>query len=70
MSIDGQKLFSLLPAVHRLRDAQVAQSQNLAQGPLEALVTLLAEQFAAVEEDLAQLYDDQFIETCAPWVIP
>ena len=24
----------------------------------------------AREEDLAQLYDDQFIETCAPWVVP
>jgi hypothetical protein len=70
MTIDGQKLFSLLPALYRLRDAQLAQAQNLAQGPLQALMTLLAEQFAAVEEDLEQLYDDQFIETCAPWVIP
>lgn len=41
-----------------------------ARGPLQSLMTLIAEQLAKVEEDLAQLYDDQFIETCAPWVIP
>jgi hypothetical protein len=70
MSFDGQKLFNLLPAFYRSRDAQLAQSQNLSQGPLQALMMLVAEQFAAVEEDLDQFYDDQFIETCAPWVIP
>jgi hypothetical protein len=69
MSFDGQKLFSLLPALYRLRDSQLAQSQNLAQGPLQDLMMLIAEQLGAVEEDLDQLYDDQFIETCAPWVI-
>jgi hypothetical protein len=31
---------------------------------------VIAEQIVALEEDLAQLYDDQFIETCAEWVIP
>ena len=31
---------------------------------------LVEEQIAAVADDLDQLYDDQFIETCAPWVIP
>ena len=104
MSFDGQKLFNLLPALYRLRDAQIAQSQKLltaaelaqlatlqaltppltvakqaqldqllakaARGPLQSLLMLVAEQIAAVEEDLDQLYDDQFIETCAPWVIP
>jgi hypothetical protein len=70
MTFDGEKLFSLLPAVYRVRDARIAQAQNLSQGPLQALINLIAEQFAAVEEDINQLYDDQFIETCAPWVIP
>lgn len=40
------------------------------RGPLQSLIMLIAEQLAAVENDLDQLYDDQFIETCAPWVIP
>jgi hypothetical protein len=41
-----------------------------ARGPLASLLLLIQEQIAAVEYDLGQLYDDQFIETCAPWVIP
>src|SRR5947209_1455514 len=38
--------------------------------PLQALLGVIAEQVAVLEENLAQLYDDQFIETCAEWVIP
>jgi hypothetical protein len=68
MSFDGQKLFALLPALYRLRDGQLAQPRQV--GPLESLLLLIAEQLAAIEEDLDQLYDNQFIETCAPWVIP
>ena len=64
------KLFDLLPAVYRLKDAQVAASQQLSRGPLESLLALIEEQLAVVANDLDQLYDDQFIETCAPWVIP
>jgi hypothetical protein len=37
---------------------------------LRALLSLIAEQTAVLEEDLEQLYDDQFIETCAEWVVP
>jgi len=68
VSFEGHKLFSLLPAVYRLRDAQLAQPH--ASGPLQSLLAIVAEQLAAIEENLDQLYDDQFIETCAPWVIP
>ena len=101
MSFD---LFNLMPAVYRIRDAQLAQSQPLltpaetarlqalqslmpplsadqlaeldeltakaTRGPLQSLLMLIEEQFAVLAEDLDQLYDDQFIETCAPWVIP
>lgn len=31
---------------------------------------LIEEQFALLGDDLLQRYDDEFIETCAPWVIP
>ena len=31
---------------------------------------LIAQEFAALEENVEQLYDDQFIETCADWVAP
>ncbi len=100
----SQDLFELLPAVYRIRDAQLAQSQTLltsaeqaalaalealvppltsdqqaeldqliakaSRGPLQSLLMLVQEQVAAVAYDLDQLYDDQFIETCATWVIP
>jgi hypothetical protein len=101
MSLD---LFSLLPAVYRIRDAQIAQSQSLltaaekaqladlqaatpplssdqqalldeltakaSRGPLQSLLLVIQEQLVLLAEDLDQLYDDQFIETCAQWVIP
>ena len=40
------------------------------RGPLHSLLLLIQEQLAVLAEDLDRLYDDQFIETCAPWVIP
>jgi hypothetical protein len=40
------------------------------RGPLHSLLLVLQEQLEVLAEDLDQLYDDQFIETCAPWVIP
>jgi hypothetical protein len=59
----AERLYSLLPAIHRIRDAE--------QGyPLRELLSLIGEQVSAMEENLDQLYDDQFIETCAPWVAP
>lgn len=63
MSFDRQTLYELLPAVYRLRD-------DARGGVLRELIRIIAEQVAALEENLDQLYDDQFIETCAPWVIP
>lgn len=98
------RLFDLVPAVYRLRDAQLAATMQLltaaeqvqlsaletsatpltpdeqaqlneltakaARGPLESLLMVIDEQLNAFAADLDQLYDDQFIETCAPWVIP
>ena len=63
MSFDVQKLFELLPAIYRIRDAEQG-------GQLKALLGVVADQFGILQEDLAQLYDDQFIETCTPWVVP
>src|SRR5512135_383970 len=63
MPFDENTLYSLLPAVYRARDAELGE-------PLRAVLSVIAEQLAVLEEDLAQLYDDQFIETCAEWVIP
>jgi hypothetical protein len=63
MSSSAETLYQRLPAIHRVRDAE--------QGyPLRELLGVIAEQVAAMEENLEQLYDDQFIETCARWVAP
>ena len=75
MSVDVNKLYELLPAVYRIRDAELAKRLEQVdgvpqEGPLKALLTVIAEQVAVLEEDLDQLYDDQFIETCANWVVP
>jgi hypothetical protein len=53
-----------------LSAAKQLRLTQLSRGPLQSLLMLIEEQFAVIEEDLEQLYDDQFIETCAPWVIP
>jgi hypothetical protein len=63
MSFDTQRLYDLLPVIYRIRDAEQG-------GPLKELLSIVADQVAVLEEDLEQLYDDQFIETCAAWVVP
>src|SRR5215469_11247181 len=101
MSFD---VFNLMPAVYRIRDIAIAQSQQLltpeelteltalqaktpplslddqlrleeltakaSRGPLHSLLLVIQEQLEVLAEDLDQLYDDQFIETCAQWVVP
>ena len=63
MSVQTDRLYNLLPAVYRQRDS--------AQGyPLQALLAVIAEQVNVVEADIAQLYENWFIETCQEWVIP
>lgn len=49
---------------------ELVEKQRRAMGPLKALLSVIAEQVAVVEENLDQLYDDLFIETCAEWVVP
>lgn len=58
-----QRLFDLLPALYRLRDR--------AQGdPLRALLAVIEREVQRVEDDIAGLYDNWFIETCDEWVVP
>ena len=63
MSFDAQKLYELLPAIYRIRDAEEGE-------PLRGLLKVIADQIGVLEEDLEQFYDDQFIETCNDWVVP
>jgi hypothetical protein len=63
MSFDAPRFYELLPAIYRVRDAEQGD-------PLKALLAVIADEAGALEENLDQLYDDQFIETCADWVVP
>jgi len=58
-----ERLYRLLPAVYRLRDAD----QN---EPLRALLGVIEGELERVEKDIAILYDNWFIETCDEWVVP
>ena len=55
--LTDDRLYELLPAIHRMRDEE--------QGfPLRALLRVLGEQAGVLEADIAQLYENLFIDTC------
>ncbi|HZM83340.1 MAG TPA: hypothetical protein VFC19_47100 [Candidatus Limnocylindrales bacterium] len=56
-------LYELLPRVYRARD-------ELGDGQLRRLLAVVADQLGLLEDNLDRLHDDQFIETCADWVVP
>ncbi len=56
-------LYSLLPAIYRIRDAERGY-------PLRAFLGLVSGQAQLLKADIDGLWDDLFIETCAGWVIP
>src|SRR5713226_504992 len=59
----ADRLYNLLPVVHRMRDADAGY-------PLRGLLQVIAEQVEVVDQDIAQLYENWFIETCQDWVVP
>lgn len=62
-AVESAVLYERIPAVYRELDAE--------QGyPLRALLGMIAEQAALLEADVERLWDDFFVETAQPWVIP
>jgi len=57
------RLYAFLPAVYREQDAE-------AGSPLRALLGLVQAQADLLEGDIEGLWNDLFIETCRPWVVP
>ena len=57
------RLYELLPPIYRIRDAEQGE-------PLKALLRVITEQVNLVEDDIHQLYENWFIETCEDWVVP
>ncbi|HEY4017779.1 MAG TPA: hypothetical protein VGM75_03780 [Pseudonocardiaceae bacterium] len=60
---DLDRLYRLLPAYDRQRDADVGE-------PMRALLAIMTEQAVILESDIAGLYANWFIETCQDWVAP
>lgn len=56
-------LYDLLPAIYRQRDTEEDHS-------LRALMDVLQSQFDLLHADIAGMYEDWFVETCRPWVLP
>ncbi|MBV6625834.1 MAG: hypothetical protein KI793_23380 [Rivularia sp. (in: Bacteria)] len=59
----AERLYNLLPAIYRIRD----ETQGL---PLKALLAIAAREMQVLEEDIDNLYENWFIETCDEWVVP
>src|SRR5262245_13380612 len=62
-SNNADRLYELLPVIHRMRDADRGY-------PLRGLLQVISEQVNVVDTDIAQLYENWFIETCQDWVVP
>jgi hypothetical protein len=56
-------LFNLLPSIYQIRDANQG-------GALQNLFAILQDAHDAVGQDITNLYENWFIETCAEWVVP
>ncbi len=56
-------LFQRLPGHFRTRDAAEGR-------PLEALMGVFSAELGILEQDIDQLYDNWFVETCEPWALP
>jgi hypothetical protein len=61
--LDVDSIYGLLPVTVRTSDAAAGCT-------LRALIQVITTQAQYIDGDLEQLYDDLFIQTCAPWVIP
>ena len=59
----GEWLYDNLPELFRSRDAE--------QGyPLRDYLSVLGEQGDILRDEALRLYDNQFLETCEPWLVP
>lgn len=79
----AERLLALLPQIFRIRDHEQAERiaaiqgfappdplADITEGPLATLLAALGQQFDLLEAEIDWLYEDQFIETCADWVVP
>lgn len=62
-TVSVDRLYHLMPVVYRQRDEELG-------GALRDLLRVISEQVDVVEDNILQLYEDWFIETCQDWVVP
>jgi hypothetical protein len=62
----GDKLWYLLPEVHRADDGATVEGT----GPLRELLARIGASMAVVRRSIDRLWEDQSIESCDSWVIP
>lgn len=60
----SERLYNLLPAIYRLRDASQPDE------PLRTFLAIIEQELELIEADIEGLYENWFIETCEPWVMP
>lgn len=82
MTLPSDRLYKLLPAIYRERDLerqdqrerdlnhQDWQELDLERQELRSLLRLIEHELSILEGDIAELYENWFIETCADWVVP
>jgi hypothetical protein len=62
-TLTRERLYNLLPAIYRIRDAHRGE-------PLRAFLAIIEAELQRLERDMDGLYDNWFIETCDEWVVP
>jgi hypothetical protein len=85
MTKNIDRLYDLLPLFYRKKDVEQGNHlkdfkdaeqdhpeglEDNEDGPLKAFLRIISEQVEVVENDIDQLYDNWFIETCQNWVVP
>src|SRR5690554_76412 len=63
MKLDSNYMYGLLPAYYRILDSEQGE-------PLKAFIEILSREGGIVEDNISQLYENWFIETCEEWVVP
>lgn len=61
--LPGDRLYKLIPAIYQIRDVEEGE-------PLRALLAVIEQELGIIEDDINNLYDNWFIETCDDWVVP
>ncbi len=59
----GERLYRRLPELYRRRDLENGE-------PLRALLAVVESQLELLEDDVAGLYENWFLETCQDWAVP